>query len=83
MIQAAVSVFYQLRDLKLEKKPATAEMLNWFSYLAAKGISSAELDRLPGSQSLIKSHADLGRLKEIQQFGVGELLRLRSSRGIN
>jgi MoxR-like ATPase len=83
LIHAAVSVFYQLRDLKLDKKPATAEMLNWFAYLLAKDIPSAELDRLPGSQSLIKSHADLARLKEIQQYGVGELLRLKTSRGIN
>jgi MoxR-like ATPase len=79
LIGAAVNVFYQLRELKLDKKPATAEMLNWFGYLTAKGVSSKELDRLPGPSTLIKSHADLGRLKEIQEHGVEHLLRRTTS----
>ncbi|HWP85623.1 MAG TPA: MoxR family ATPase [Terriglobia bacterium] len=83
LVAAAVSIFYQLRELKLDKKPATAEMLNWFAYLQAKGIAPAELDRLPGSQTLIKSHADLGILRDIQQNGVASLLRPKSSRGVN
>jgi MoxR-like ATPase len=83
LIAAAVKVFYQLRELKLEKKPATAEMLNWFAYVSSKGVAPEQLDRLPGSQSLIKSHADLGRLHEIQQHGIGELVRMKSPRGIN
>ena len=82
LIGAAVTVFYQLRELKLEKRPATAEMLNWFAYLIARGISSPELDRLPGSSTLIKSNADLGRLKDIQTHGIGDTFR-RRSRGVN
>jgi MoxR-like ATPase len=79
LIGAAVNVFCQLRELKLDKKPATAEMLNWFTYLTARGVSSQELDRLPGPSTLIKSHADLGRLKEIQELGVERLLRRTTS----
>ena len=81
LIGAAVNVFYQLRELKLDKKPATAEMLNWFAYLTARGVSPKELDHLPGPSTLIKSHADLGRLKEIQELGVERLLRRTTSRG--
>ncbi len=83
LIAAAVTVFFQLRELKLDKRPATAEMLDWFAYLAAKGVSSQDMDRLPGSSTLIKSHADLGRLKEIQEYGVAQLLRRRPSGGVN
>ena len=83
LLQAAVTIFYQLRELTLDKTPATAEMLNWFEYLAAKGFSPDELDRLPGSSTLIKSHGDLGRLQEIQQYGISRLLRRRPSRGVN
>jgi len=83
LIAAAVTVFFQLRELKLDKRPATAEMLDWFAYLSAKGVSSAEMDRLPGSSTLIKSHADLGRLKEIQEYGLSQMSRRRPSGGIN
>lgn len=79
LIGAAVNVFYQLRELKLDKKPATAEMLNWFAYLTAQGVPSKDLDRLPGPSTLIKSHVDLGRLKEIQTHGVEHLLRRTTS----
>ncbi len=82
LVSAAVTVFFQLRELKLEKKPATAEMLNWFAYLSAKGIDSEALDRLPGSQSLIKSHADLGHLKQIQHEGLAEMVREGSPRRV-
>lgn len=83
LIRAAVAVFYQLRELKLEKSPATAEMLNWFAYLTAKGIAPGDMDRLPGSSTLIKSHGDLGRLREIQQYGLAQLVRRRSPGGYN
>jgi MoxR-like ATPase len=82
LVSAATTVFYQLRELNLEKKPATAEMLNWFEYLAAKGVAIRDLDRLPGSQSLIKSNSDLGKLREIQQNGIGEVVR-HKPRGFN
>lgn len=78
LLRAAVTVFNQLRELRLEKMPATAEMLNWFAYLSAKGFSPDQLDRLPGSSTLIKSHGDLGRLREIQQYGMSHLHRRRS-----
>jgi MoxR-like ATPase len=78
LLRGAVAVFYQLRDLKLEKMPATAEMLNWFAYISAKGFAPDQLERLPGSSTLIKSHGDLGRLKEIQQYGVSHLARRRT-----
>jgi len=83
LLRAAVAIFHQLRELKLEKVPATAEMLNWFAYLSAKGFSPDDLDRLPGSSTLVKSHGDLGRLREIQQYGVAHLFRRRMSGGYN
>ncbi len=83
LLSAAVTVFYQLRELRLDKKPATAEMLNWFAYLAARGLSPKELDRLPGPSTLIKSHVDLGRLKEIQDHGIAQLLSRRPSGGVH
>jgi MoxR-like ATPase len=82
LLRAAITVFYQLRELKLEKTPATAEMLNWFAYLKAKKLSPDELDHLPGPSTLIKSHGDLGRLNEIKQYGLAHLVPHRSS-GLN
>ncbi|MSO19621.1 MAG: MoxR family ATPase [Acidobacteria bacterium] len=79
LMKAAVTIFYQLRALKLEKAPATAEMLDWFAYLAAKNHLPDDLDRLPGSSTLIKSQGDLRRLSEIQQHGVTQLFERRSS----
>lgn len=78
LLRAATTVFYQLRELRLEKLPATAEMLNWFAYVTAKGFSPEQLDRLPGSSTLIKSHGDLGRLREVQQYGISHLSRRRT-----
>ena len=83
LVRTAVTIFCQLRDLRLEKTPATAEMLNWFGYLSAKGIPAEELDRLPGPSTLIKSQGDLGRLRDIQHNGISHLLRRRSSGGYN
>ncbi|MFH1133688.1 MAG: MoxR family ATPase [Nanoarchaeota archaeon] len=72
MVDAAVRTFYQLRELKLERKPATAEMLDWFGYLVAKGASPGEVDRLPGHQTLIKSNANPEILRHIRHSGVRE-----------
>ena len=78
-IEAAVKHFYQIvddKDLKLNKKPATAELIQWAGLLADTGFPLAKLsdpDRLTGEERsrllisysvLAKTREDLKALKE-------------------
>jgi MoxR-like ATPase len=83
LLKAALTVFYQLRALKLEKSPATAEMLDWFAYLSAKNYLPSDLQRLPGASTLIKSQGDLKRLSEIQNTGISAVYDRRTANPYN
>lgn len=83
LLKAAVTIFYQLRALKLEKSPATAEMLDWFAYLSAKKFTTHELEKLPGASTLIKSQGDLKRLSEIQRLGINTVYERRTTNHYN
>src|SRR5262249_49940428 len=68
MLTHAVSLFLKIRALKLEKKPATAELINWVDLLQriafdvqdGKQLSAREHDILAASFALLaKSDDDL------------------------
>ena len=65
LVDVALNIFYQLRNLGLERAPTTRELLNWLKY--AQTFSSEEsiekLKRLDGLGALIKTQSDLEKLK--------------------
>ncbi|MBL8694454.1 MAG: MoxR family ATPase [Planctomycetes bacterium] len=66
MLKKAIEQFFRLRELPLEKKPSTAELLVWLAILSAKGLEERSLDvslsDLPAIWSLIKLPEDRERL---------------------
>jgi hypothetical protein len=72
MLTNAVSLFLSIRELKLEKKPSTAEMINWVDFLQrialdvkdGKELSKNEADLLAASFAVLaKSDEDLRELR--------------------
>lgn len=65
LLEKSISLFYQLRHLGLERAPATRELLHWLKYLQHFSLDEAleKIDKKEGMGVLIKSQADLKRLK--------------------
>ena len=75
MVEAAITVFYQLRDLGLQRKPSTSEIIDWLTYLKRNGqISPEDLKRLEGYQTLVKHKDDLPVLESIREKGVDQVI---------
>jgi MoxR-like ATPase len=75
MVEAAIAVFYQLRDLGLQRKPSTSEIIDWMTYLKGNGqISPEDLKRLEGYQTLIKHKDDLPALESIREKGIDQAI---------
>jgi MoxR-like ATPase len=81
LVEAAITVFYQLRDLGLQRKPSTSEILDWLTYLKLNGqISSEDLKKLEGYQALVKHKDDLPTLEMIREQGIDNLRPERTFR---
>jgi len=75
MVEAAIAVFYQLRDLGLQRKPSTSEIIDWLTYLKRNGqVSPEDLKRLEGYQTLVKHKDDLPILGSIREKGVDRVI---------
>ena len=75
MVEAAIAVFYQLRDLGLQRKPSTSEIIDWLTYLKGNGqISPGDLKHLEGYQTLVKHKDDLPVLESIREEGIDRVL---------
>lgn len=65
LVEKCIGLFYQLRNLGLERAPSTRELLNWLKYL--KTFSTAEaltkIDEKEGMGVLIKTQPDLEKVK--------------------
>ena len=73
MVQAAIEIFYQLRELDLTRKPSTGEILDWIAYLVRSGITNLDaIRRLQGAQTLVKHRDDRELLRLIQERGIEE-----------
>lgn len=66
MINAAIEIFYDLREQGFEKAPATSELLNWIGALEQEGFSSTDLqtivkngNRLPFLGTVLKRAGDI------------------------
>jgi MoxR-like ATPase len=64
VVERAIELFYQLRQLGLERAPSTRELLNWLKYLKIHQRSDAlgKIKELEGLGALIKTHDDVRRV---------------------
>ncbi|MBS3144123.1 MoxR family ATPase [Candidatus Woesearchaeota archaeon] len=72
LVQSALQIFYQLRNLHLERLPSTSELLEWIAYVhtTTPGITKKDLEHLPGAGVLLKSVRDQPLRRSIEQHGV-------------
>jgi len=61
LVEQALDVFYQLRDLtRLRKRPSTSELVDWLAVLKSAGVKALKLDEaLPFVGALLKREQDL------------------------
>ena len=66
LLEKSISLFYQLRNIGLERAPATREILHWLKYLHNFPIEEAikKIDNKEGMGVLIKSQMDLKKIKQ-------------------
>lgn len=59
--EQAISVFYELRNMKrLRKRPSTSELIDWIAVLKASGIGTVKLESaMPFLGTLLKKEQDL------------------------
>lgn len=67
LVEKAVGLFYQLRELGLERAPSTRELLNWLKYLQTFSSKEAlkKIDRHEGMGVLVKTQKDLQKALRI------------------
>ncbi len=65
IVGKAIEMFYQLRQLGLERSPSTRELLNWLKYLKtfAKEDTIKKIQELDGLGALVKTQDDVKRVK--------------------
>ena len=70
LLGSAMSLFYQLRQLGLERAPSTRELLNWLKYLDSfeKEDALAKVKAIEGAGALVKIKTDLERVKARVKF---------------
>ncbi|TAF63575.1 MAG: MoxR family ATPase [Cytophagales bacterium] len=77
MIDHALKVFYNLRDVKgLKKKPSTSELVDWIKLLQVGKMNFADLEKIdllsnqpPYVGSLLKNEQDYTILERMRRFG--------------
>jgi MoxR-like ATPase len=79
LVESAITVFFQLRELGLQRKPSTSEILDWLTYLKRDGdVSADKLNHLEGYQALVKHKDDLPVLDAVKRYGIDSV---KASRG--
>ncbi|UJR80991.1 AAA family ATPase [Sandaracinus amylolyticus] len=66
LVDHALRVFYELRDMKrLRKRPSTSELIDWIAVLRASGLSDVRLEgKVPFLGTLLKKEQDLATLAD-------------------
>ncbi|MEM9990191.1 MAG: MoxR family ATPase [Bacteroidota bacterium] len=66
LVDKAIQMFYQLRQLGLERAPSTRELLNWLKYLHRFQPNEAleKLMRMDGIGVLLKTESDIKRVRK-------------------
>ncbi len=71
LVDAALQIFYQLRDLGLTRNPSTSEILDWIAYLVQQEVRDLQdIEQLRGAQTLIKHRDDRELLQLIREQGI-------------
>ncbi|MEZ4934965.1 MAG: MoxR family ATPase [Saprospiraceae bacterium] len=67
LVDKSISLFYQLRNLGMERAPSTRELLNWLKYLQSfsKSEALAKIDGKEGMGVLIKTQTDMEKAKRL------------------
>ena len=76
LVEQALRVFYELRDVTgLKKKPSTSELIDWIRLLLVEKMQAEHLEKLDLSQelpphlhALIKNEQDLSSIRDWQRF---------------
>lgn len=65
IVKEAMDIFYQLRQLGLERSPSTRELLNWLKYMQtySKKETIERIKKLDGLGALIKNQDDMRRVQ--------------------
>lgn len=71
IVEKAIDMFYQLRQLGLERAPSTRELLQWLKYVQSftKDKTLQKIKALDGIGALIKTHDDMRRVKRNMDMG--------------
>ena len=71
VVDKSIEIFYQLRQLGLERAPSTRELLNWLKYLQtfAKDDTIKKIQELDGLGALVKTQDDVKRVKRNMDMG--------------
>ncbi len=66
LVAQALSVFYEIRDMKrLRKRPSTSELVDWLAVLRAAGLGGISLtEKIPFLGTLLKKEQDLAALAD-------------------
>jgi MoxR-like ATPase len=66
LLEKSISLFYQLRNIGLDRAPATREILHWLKYLHNFPVDEAlkKIDKKEGMGILIKSQNDMKKIKQ-------------------
>ena len=59
LVEAALNIFYQLRDRGFEKPPATGELLHWLGALQQAGLMPEKVNDVPFPGILLKRTGDI------------------------
>ncbi len=67
LLDASLDLFYQLRDMGLERAPSTRELLNWLKYLQgfAPKEALAQIKERAGMGVLVKTQKDLQKVMRL------------------
>lgn len=70
LVERCIQLFYQLRQLGLDRAPSTRELLNWLKYLNTFSHQEAiaKLEAKEGMGALVKTETDLEKVKR-RMFG--------------
>lgn len=66
VVEVALGIFYQLRNVGLERAPTTRELLNWLKYAQTFASEDAieKIKQLEGLGALIKTQPDMEKVKK-------------------
>ncbi len=64
LLEKSIQIFYQLRDMGLERAPSTRELLNWLKYVTHFEPEEAlkKVAKIDGVGALIKTQSDIQRV---------------------